>query len=203
MNTGIQDAVNLGWKLAQVVNGQAAEKLLDSYEDERLPVARGVLRMTNRLFGMATTSNPLIRFVRPRVAPFALSLVSRSRVLRQIGLRVISQIGLTYRSRRLARSSRGVALGRLRAGDRLPPMEILVDGAPIDLRTRIASPNYLLAVIGAHGGADLEKLVIVVRGEWPRSGPPTWLLVRPDGYLAGIWRTESGVREFLRRQSRF
>ncbi|MEO7897829.1 MAG: FAD-dependent monooxygenase [Pseudolysinimonas sp.] len=85
MNTGIQDAANLGWKLAQVLSGQASDELLGSYEDERLPVARGVLRMTDRLFRMATTSNPLIRFVRPRVAPFALSVVTRSRLLRQLG----------------------------------------------------------------------------------------------------------------------
>ena len=208
MNTGIQDAVNLGWRLAQVIRGDAPDPLLDGYEDERLPVARSVLRMTDRLFRMATTSNPLVRFARPRLAPAVLGLAVGSRSLRQLGFGVISQIAITYRHRAPARASRSDRWGRLRAGDRLPPFPLIVDGLTVDLRQHLATPKYLLAVIGVSDSDvadDLARQVAVVRGDLPgdRSHQrETWLLVRPDGYIAGIWRTVDGLRAFLRSQSR-
>jgi 2-polyprenyl-6-methoxyphenol hydroxylase-like FAD-dependent oxidoreductase len=197
MNTGIQDAVNLGWKLAQVLDHGAADSLLDTYDDERLPVARGVLRMTNRLFRMATTPNPAVRFIRPRLAPFAIAMVARSRMLRQTGFRVISEIGLTYRHRQLAKASGSERLGTLRAGDRLPAMQILVERQPVDLRSLIRTPRYLLAAINPTSEPPSRELVDVVRGQWPDSGPETWLLIRPDSYVAGIWRTRTGLQQFL------
>src|SRR5918996_3764278 len=69
MNTGIQDAVNLGWKLALVTRGVARPALLDSYEPERAPVGRAVLRFTDRALTIATTTNPLLRLARTQVAP--------------------------------------------------------------------------------------------------------------------------------------
>jgi hypothetical protein len=208
MNTGIQDAVNLAWKLAQVIRGDAFDDLLTSYADERLPVARGVLRMTDRLFRMATTANPLVRFARPRLAPMVLGLVSRSRSLREIGFRVISQIGVSYRDRELPRASRSVGLGRLRAGDRLPPFPVLIDGVAVDLRKQIVTPNYLLAAIGTStpDATGFEGPVTVVQGDWPRDRRrhrgATWMLIRPDGYIAGIWRSAAAARSFLRILSR-
>ena len=201
MNTGIQDAANLGWKLAQVIQGIAPAKLLDTYEEERLPIALGVLRTTNRIFSIATTSNPLVRFARPRVAPAALNLVRRMGWLSSIGFRVISQLGISYRRRVLARTSRSVRLRGLRAGDRLPPMPVMVDGVPVDVRELVTTPRYLLVVIGG----STEKLtdwgdhVELVEGEWPQGarGQDTFLLIRPDGYITGIWRTPGEAVAFL------
>ncbi|MEU0042907.1 FAD-dependent monooxygenase [Streptomyces werraensis] len=65
MNTGIQDALNLGWKLAHVCGGAAPEDLLETYEAERAPVGRSVLRFTDRAFTIGTSRNPLLRLLAP------------------------------------------------------------------------------------------------------------------------------------------
>lgn len=199
MNTGIQDAVNLGWKLAQVIQGIAVENLLDTYQDERLPVARSVLRMTDRLFRMATTPTRLVRWLRPRLAPAVLSLVVRSRTARQVGFRSISQLALDYRSGTVAGSAGQISWRGLRAGDRLPDIDVIDEGGHrINLRESLVIPNYLLVGANVHPASDwghgLDVLLAVQPGE-----PSAWLLIRPDGYLAGIWRSDSGVRAYLRQ----
>jgi 2-polyprenyl-6-methoxyphenol hydroxylase-like FAD-dependent oxidoreductase len=69
MNTGIQDAVNLGWKLAATLRGVSDPALLDSYEAEREPIGKMVLRFTDRAFTIATSTSPVVRFARTRLAP--------------------------------------------------------------------------------------------------------------------------------------
>jgi 2-polyprenyl-6-methoxyphenol hydroxylase-like FAD-dependent oxidoreductase len=59
MNTGLQDAYNLAWKLALVVSGRAGTALLDSYEEERIPVARRLLETTDRAFSLVVSGQPL------------------------------------------------------------------------------------------------------------------------------------------------
>jgi 2-polyprenyl-6-methoxyphenol hydroxylase-like FAD-dependent oxidoreductase len=90
MNTGIQDAWNLGWKLALAARRMADEALLDSYEAERWPIGRFVLRFSDRAYSIATSENALVRFARtqvvPRVAPMVLGF-GRGRAL---GFRTIA-----------------------------------------------------------------------------------------------------------------
>ena len=78
MNTGLQDAYNLAWKLALVVKGQADAALLDSYEEERVPVARRLLNTTDRAFRLVVSDSPLAGLIRTkilaRIAAFAMSL---------------------------------------------------------------------------------------------------------------------------------
>ena len=69
MNTGIQDAVNLGWKLAQILRDGTDPALLDSYEAERAPIGRMVLRFTDRAFTIVASTNPIVRLARTRFAP--------------------------------------------------------------------------------------------------------------------------------------
>jgi 2-polyprenyl-6-methoxyphenol hydroxylase-like FAD-dependent oxidoreductase len=78
MNTGIQDAWNLGWKLALVSRGVADEALLDTYDAERRPVGRFVVRFTDRAFTVATSTNPLVRALRTRLVPRVLPWRCRS-----------------------------------------------------------------------------------------------------------------------------
>lgn len=105
MNTGIQDAFNLGWKLAAVEQG-ADPALLDSYEAERLPVARDVLELSTRL--VATT-----------LAPKTEGLVARTEDTTQLGIR--------YRESPLSHERRLAPGGDLRAGDRAPDATALLD----------------------------------------------------------------------------
>src|SRR6187455_1492671 len=64
MNTGLQDSYNLGWKLALVVQGRAAASLLDSYEEERMPVARRLLETTDRAFRIVVSDSWLVALAR-------------------------------------------------------------------------------------------------------------------------------------------
>ena len=73
MNTGIGDAINLAWKLATVLKGDADARLLDSYEAERIVFARRLVATTDRGFSFATSDGPIANVVRTRLAPLLLS----------------------------------------------------------------------------------------------------------------------------------
>lgn len=92
MNTGMQDAFNLAWKLALVVKGQASPKLLDSYEVEREQVGTALLKGTKLATHIALTRNPLLTTVRTQVAPLVLS---NRAVMRRMA-RIVTEISLAY-----------------------------------------------------------------------------------------------------------
>ena len=116
MNTGIGDAVNLAWKLAAVVSGEAAPALLDSYEPERIRFARRLVASTDRAFSLVTRDGAIARRVRTGLVPRLLPRLGRRRWFRRVMFRAVSQTDLNYHRSRL---STGRA-GRVRAGDRLP-----------------------------------------------------------------------------------
>ena len=93
MNTGIQDAYNLGWKLALVVGEAAPERLLDTYEAERLPVAADVLDATGPATNLLTSSNPVFGFVRDRALPHILG----AERVQALFLRADTQLDIEYR----------------------------------------------------------------------------------------------------------
>ena len=116
MNTGIGDAINLAWKLAAVTGGRAPDRLLDSYEAERIGFARRLVATTDRAFSIATADGPVADTLRTRIAPLVLSNVVRIEAAREFLFRMVSQITLNYRNGPL---SAGKA-GRVHGGDRLP-----------------------------------------------------------------------------------
>jgi 2-polyprenyl-6-methoxyphenol hydroxylase-like FAD-dependent oxidoreductase len=133
MNTGIQDAFNLGWKLALAARDQAAPGLLDTYQAERHPIAQGVLRGTHLGTRLFLAQNPLMRAVREQAVPLIISIAP----IRRRILAAISQLTINYRGSFLSvdADSRDEARGwlrlhgrGLRAGDRVP------DGTLVDPR---------------------------------------------------------------------
>jgi 2-polyprenyl-6-methoxyphenol hydroxylase-like FAD-dependent oxidoreductase len=116
MNTGIGDAINLAWKLAAVLAGRAPDALLDSYEAERIGFARRLVATTDRVFSFATAEGRIADFVRTRIAPVVISMITGFVAVREFMFRTISQITLNYRGGPL---SRGTA-GHVHGGDRLP-----------------------------------------------------------------------------------
>src|SRR5215217_1469060 len=128
MNTGIQDAYNLAWKLALVVKGIAREELLDTYNEERLANAQRLLESTDRMFELAAGSNWLMSLFRttifPPVAGFVASLESVSKRI----FPLISQIGINYRKAALSQHTDDEP-DDVKAGDRLP--YFLIDGQSI------------------------------------------------------------------------
>ncbi len=117
MNTGLQDAWNLGWKLAFVACGVANTRLLDSYNTERWPVGRFLLRYTDRVFTTfagAMSRRPFATWVRRFVAPRVVSRVFSSPFLRRTAFAFVSELGIRYRH------SPAVSEGRPSAARRSP-----------------------------------------------------------------------------------
>jgi 2-polyprenyl-6-methoxyphenol hydroxylase-like FAD-dependent oxidoreductase len=128
MNTGIQDAYNLAWKLASVECGTADESLLDTYQAERHPVGVQLLKTTDRLFSVLGGQNPMARVARGRVAPLlARVLLTRPWVLRRaVGL--VAQLRVAYPDSPL-NAEDGSGWGDAPApGDRAREADVLIDG---------------------------------------------------------------------------
>jgi len=120
MNTGIADAINLAWKLASVIRGNAPDSLLDSYDQERRAFAKKLVETTDRLFTFITSENNFADFVRTRIAPILAGAAYRVDGVREMVFRMISQTTLNYQGSAL---SAGRA-GKVEGGDRLPWVNI-------------------------------------------------------------------------------
>ncbi len=118
MNTGIQDMINLAWKLAMVIHGQAPEDLLDTYEQERLPVMRNVLRKTERIAGLMGSKKSIVR----HLIGYLGSWIGEIPHVQELLPSQVSQVAVSYRGSPLS-ELHGHA-GRLRPGDRLPDLPI-------------------------------------------------------------------------------
>jgi 2-polyprenyl-6-methoxyphenol hydroxylase-like FAD-dependent oxidoreductase len=167
MNTGIQDAANLGWKLAAVMHGHADVTLLDSYQTERHPVGAMVLRSSGAIIRLAMLESRPAQQVRNRVMAAALRIDAVAR--RVIGN--VSGIGIAYPAphgaHRLA--GRRAPDVSLTTGSRL--YEALRDGAFV-----LLGPADIAAVTAVWGSR--------VRVATPIKGSTPITLVRPDGYVA-------------------
>ena len=122
MNTGIQDMINLAWKLAFVIKHQADPKLLDTYSDERIPIIRNVLTKTEGLTDVIGSENPVFRSVFSHIAPWIVG----TEFVQENSTERMSQLSLNYRASPLSVSHH--PLGRLRAGDRVPNLDVQVVG---------------------------------------------------------------------------
>lgn len=158
MNTGIQDAWNLGWKLALVVRGLADEKLLDSYERERWPVGRSVLRLTDRASKIAISDRRFVRLMRTQVAPRLLPQLLRFRQTRTLGFRQISQLAISYPKSPAVEEGEPALSHGPKAGDRLPDARLTRDREPIWLQEALAAPACHLLLCGSTEAWDDEQI---------------------------------------------
>jgi len=197
MNTGIGDAVNLSWKIADVVHGRADSSLLDSYEPERIAFARRLVATTDQAFKGVTSDGAIARRVRlsivPTVAPALFSFTAARRFM----FRTISQTAIHYRGSSLSAGRAGDVHG----GDRLP----WVPANPNDLDnfTPLMALTWQVHVYGDATGetqsACVErKLPLHVfpwRPEMDRAGlrRNAVYLVRPDGYVGLADASGSGA----------
>ena len=116
MNTGVGDAINLAWKLAAVLAGLAPDKLLDSYEAERIGFARRLVATTDRVFSFVTAEGRIADIIRTRLAPVLIPTAMAFETPREYLFRTVSQITLNYRDGPLSVGAAGHVYG----GDRLP-----------------------------------------------------------------------------------
>jgi 2-polyprenyl-6-methoxyphenol hydroxylase-like FAD-dependent oxidoreductase len=161
MNTGIQDAWNLGWKLALVSRGSASHRLLDSYEAERWPVGNFLLRYTDRIFATFTrviSGGKLAGWIRrvamPRVLPCAIG----SAWLRAAAFRFVSELGIRYRHSPAVVEGAPRLRGGPRPGDRLPDMGLTINGSAFWLQETIAGPRLALLLCGDPAQWDAGRL---------------------------------------------
>jgi 2-polyprenyl-6-methoxyphenol hydroxylase-like FAD-dependent oxidoreductase len=155
MNTGMQDAWNLGWKLALVVLGRADAKLLDTYEAERWPIGRSLLRYTDRLFGLfvrAMSGSAVASWFRRTVVARILPFVFRSPRVRGWAFRFVSELAIGYRKSAAVTEGRPRLKGGPRAGDRLPDGPIEYQGRRTHLQEALSAPAFKLLLCGAPDG---------------------------------------------------
>jgi 2-polyprenyl-6-methoxyphenol hydroxylase-like FAD-dependent oxidoreductase len=194
LNTGVQDAVNLGWKLAQVVNRTSQESLLDTFHAERHPVASRVLRNT-----MAQ-----VALRRPD---------ERTKALRDT---MAELLGMDEPRRRFAAMMSGLDIhydlgeGHPLLGRRMPDLDLVTSGGPLRVFTLLHDARPVLLNLGEPGGSDITPWADRVQlidakyvGTWelPVLGAvtaPTGVLIRPDGYVAWVGdRTQLGLADAL------
>ncbi|WP_313902097.1 FAD-dependent monooxygenase [Methylobacterium sp. E-046] len=173
MNTGMQDAVNLAWKLALVAHGRAAAGLLDSYSQERSGVGDEVLKAAERLTSVATLKNPMAQGVRNAVGRLMLGI---PRIAHGVA-DTMSEVAIHYADSPL--NGPGVH-GMVRPGERVPPV---AGRPPVGAGS---APRFVLFAAPSMAVAGLpDKFGDLVDPEIrPALHPDTIALVRPDGYLA-------------------
>ncbi len=183
LNTGLQDSVNLGWKLAATAAGRAPDWLLDSYHAERHPVGAAVLALTGRQFRLNTARTPARRALRWAVNRLVVPLPPvQARLARDY-----SGLSISYPP---ADGQRPHPM----AGQRLPRGTVAVGGAATRLYELFHAGRFVLLERAEGQADDREPRVTNVRYT---GGPglPRTVLVRPDGYVA--WASDE--RDVQRR----
>jgi 3-(3-hydroxy-phenyl)propionate hydroxylase len=180
LNTGVQDAVNLGWKLAQVVNGTSPEALLDTYHAERHPVGARVLQTTMAQTAL-TRANPRTDALRDTIAELLSMDEPRKRLAG-----MLSGLDIHY----------DLGEGHPLLGRRMPDLDLVSADGPLRVFTLLHDARPVLLDLGASSGFDSTPWAGRVQvvdadydGEWelPVIGavaPPAAVLIRPDGYVA-------------------
>ncbi len=194
LNTGVQDAVNLGWKLAQVVNQTSPDSLLDTYHAERHPVAARVLRNTiaqvalfrqdDRIKTLGDTIAELLRMDEPR----------RRFAAMMSGLDIHYELGE----------------GHPLLGRRMPDLDLVTANGPLRVFTLLHDARPVLLNLGEPGGFDITPWADRVQlidakyaGDWElpvlgQVAAPAAVLIRPDGYVAWVGDgTDTGLRDAL------
>lgn len=185
MNTGLQDATNLGWKLALAPTAAAAGTLLDSYDAERRPAAEQVLALTHLLFWAESSPGGLAALLRGRIAPWAAPLVPfllhRRRLVAE-GARLLARLDAGYPRSPVSATGDPLRRGRPRPGDRVPDGTVTCAGRQLRLHALTARPGlHLLLDRDAPEPTWHHPLVHVHR---LTSSPGTGALaVRPDGHV--------------------
>jgi hypothetical protein len=188
MNAAIQDAANLGWKLAFAASqpGDSAI-LLASYDRERRPVARQVLALTHLAFWGEASTGWLPSLMRGTLAPLAAPLIPALMSRRHLvaaGIRLLSQLAVSYRGSPLSVEGTPRPRGGPRAGDRLPDKTVTSAGRTLRLHELLARPGVHVLL-----ECDADRLDDVATGPMVHlhrltSAPGRGLTaVRPDGHV--------------------
>jgi 2-polyprenyl-6-methoxyphenol hydroxylase-like FAD-dependent oxidoreductase len=194
LSLGVQDAVNLGWKLAQVVNGTSPESLLDTYKDERHPVAARALAYT-----MAQTTLQRQDARMKALVDVVSELASMDEPRKRLA-GIVSGLDIHY----------DLGEGHPLLGRRMPDLDLVTADGPLRVFELLHGAKPVLLNLGEPGGFDITPWADRVQlidaeyvGLWelPVLGvvtAPTAVLIRPDGYVAWVGdSTDTGLRDAL------
>ena len=195
MNTGLQDAANLAWKLALVINGQAHTGLLDTYDEERNPVAENLLKTTDRMFNIMAQNNKLNVFLRMYIVPALVPSLMKFSFIKNTFFRLISQTEISYEVSSL---SKGKA-HHIKAGMRFPYVQLTIDGIRNVsvfhlIRQQMAQPFLLICyAVETVQPSEWYSVLTIEQNEannkaLQKAGfsPSFVCLLRPDGYIGYI-----------------
>ncbi|PJJ83807.1 FAD-dependent monooxygenase [Mucilaginibacter auburnensis] len=167
MNTGLQDAYNLGWKLAGVITGQFNEAILNSYADERMPVAKTLLNTTDKLFKLIISGNWFTATLRKWILPRMVNFAWQKPNFREWFFKRLAQLDISYRDSQI---NLNLSTARnIKAGDRLPYLKLFDEKKKeqTDLHQWCAKPGFTLMVFGKLQELDLFTLAKWITQNYP------------------------------------
>lgn len=209
MNTGLQDAYNLAWKLAMVISGHAGEKLLETYHSERYPFARWLLKFTDRAFGIISSRNVLFSWFRIHVGPLILRQLLRKKGVGTNMFQTVSQLWYGYGGSLLSVTHSNTKL-KFKAGDRFPYVLTPIAGKLTSCYHFFEEARFHLVIIGKITGEVPDHMKSFIKivylphsSAWLSLGVENSLiiLVRPDNYI-GLVADEFGekmLEDYLNR----
>lgn len=209
MNTGLQDAHNLAWKMAWVLQGLAGEALLDTYNEERLPFAQGLLNSTDQGFTFLAGSDFWTKNIRKFVLIPGVSWLLKFAHFRQFAFKKVSQIDYNYRKRSLSQTATRLSL-KFKVGDRLPYVRE-------NYYEKFRQPCFHLIALGKQPANVSEeqltealsfpvKLITEkIDDHWKKWGVKNklFILVRPDQYIATVADDIASVKQYINTHIRY
>jgi 2-polyprenyl-6-methoxyphenol hydroxylase-like FAD-dependent oxidoreductase len=200
MNTGIGDAVNIAWKLAATLQRRAHERLLDTYETERIGFARRLVATTDQAFTGVTSSSAIARALRLQVVPRLVPMLFTLESFRRLAFRTVSQTAIAYRESQLSEGRAGSVHG----GDRLPWVHVDSLDPNADNFAPLKSLQWQVHVYGKAApevrALCAEHHLGLHEFAWQREMQHAGLqrdaiyLIRPDGHVALAASEHSTVR---------
>ncbi|MES2238986.1 MAG: FAD-dependent monooxygenase [Bacteroidota bacterium] len=200
MNTGIQDAYNLAWKMAYTIRNEVNEEVLKTYDTERTRNAKNLLQTTDRIFDIMSGVNPFWNTIRLTFFPLFFNLLSKSRLVKRKFFPLISQTAITYPDSYLTIKS---AIGKVKAGDR---MHYFLFSNGRHIFSYLSNPEFKLLYFGKNAVKNpLEnvriKMSFLSFDEIPNSifGNNTefYILVRPDNHISYIGKEIDKCQELI------
>jgi len=201
MNTGIQDAYNLAWKLALVITKKTSAAMLETYNTERMGNAKHLLRTTDRMFDVMSGSNWFFNFLRIRVFPIVARFISKRKRFNKKIFPLISQTGIAYPGSVLTIKS---SIGKVKAGDRMhyfvfadgknifsyltePSFKLIFFGTGENRSSSIKSPDLPLSLLSF---AEIPTAIFNKETDF-------YILLRPDNHISYIGKELSSCQSLL------
>jgi len=230
MNTGLQDAYNLAWKLALVVKKQASSQLLRTYNEERLPIAKNLVKTTDRVFSLIIRQDFWVKLIKFVVLPIFAPILLKFEKIKQAAFSRLSQTLIHYQEQSLAatESEYDLKSADIFAGDRVPYLKVKAANMTeaISIYKLLESPKFTIFILGKteKEALDLKERIFLVVQEIqfqvhhlplnPENEPllkrlgvknQAIMLIRPDNYIAYLNTNTrlSEVWEYLKNKMFF